>query len=137
MKVWQSIRSYAGRPVSVADLMALATVESEDPHSLLTSLYGWKYEHISTAAKALAGGGSAVLVATVLPLIQIDPKASIDWGWMTSSWIAACLLIAIGVGLFGLARRVHAEYVAAHALLAELVEVSSFIKLYQLQVEQL
>lgn len=134
-KAWMS--SYVGRPVQVADLIDLATVESDDPHTLLTSLYGWKYEHMTTAAKAMAGAGSAIAVATLVPLIQVDKGTSTAWGWLVAAWISSGLLILLGSILFSLARRVHAEFVAAQSLLAELIEVRSFIRLYRGQTDSL
>lgn len=69
-KEW--VRSYIGRPVRVVDLIDLATVQTDDSHTLLTSLYTWKYEHVTTTAKVLAGAGSALGVATLV-LVQSDP----------------------------------------------------------------
>ncbi|MDN4596709.1 hypothetical protein [Leifsonia virtsii] len=125
--------NYIGRPVTVADLVDLATVELDDPYSLLTALYGWKADHMATTAKALAGAGSAVALATLVPLIQVDSTKSIGWGWLIAAWVAASVLIAIGIIAFSFARRLHAEFVAAQALLGELVEIRAFIRRYRAQ----
>jgi Na+/melibiose symporter-like transporter len=125
-KEWAA--SYFGRSVHVGDLVDLAIVETDDAHSMLTSLYAWKYEHIATSAKALAGAGSAIAIATLVPLTQIDPDAAIEWGWMATSWISAAILILGGILTFSFARRVHAEFVSAQALLAELIEIRAFLK---------
>lgn len=130
-KAWAA--TYLGRPVQVGDLIELAIVDTSDAHSLLTSLYQWKYEHITTSAKALAGAGSAVAVATLVPLIQVDPDVSIEWGWMIASWVTAGILILAGVVAFSFARRVHAEFVAAQALLSELVEIRAFVRRFRSQ----
>lgn len=131
LKAWAA--TYLGRPVQVGDLVDLAIVETDDAHSLLTSLYNWKYEHIVTSAKALAGAGSAIGIATLVPLIQVDSTASIEWGWMIASWITAGVLILSGIVAFSFARRVHAEFVAAQALLSELVEIRTFIRRFRSQ----
>lgn len=129
LRTW--VAGFIGRPVEVRDLIDLAVIESEDPHTLLTSVYQWKYEHLTTAAKALAGAGSAVALATLVPVVQVDNSASLSWFSLIVAWVAAAVLIAIGAGTFSLARRVHSEFVAAQSLLAELVDVRAFVKLYR------
>lgn len=129
IKTW--ISGYIGRPVEVRDLIDLAAIESEDPHSFLTAVYQWKYQHLTTAAKALAGAGSAVMLATLVPVIQVDDSSSLNWPSLIVAWGAAAILILIGAGTFSLARRVHSEFVAAQSLLAELVDVRAFVKLYR------
>lgn len=123
--------TYLGRPVQVRDLVDLATIDTDDAHSLLTSLYSWKYEHITTSAKALAGAGSAIGVATLLPLIQVDKTTTFEWGWIVAAWITGGVLILSGAIAFSFARRVHSEFVAAQALLSELLEISAFIRRFR------
>ncbi len=123
--------SFIGRPVEVRDLIDLAVIESEDPHALLTAVYQWKYDYLTTAAKALAGAGSAVVLATLVPVIQIDHASPLNWFSLIVAWVAAAVLIVIGAGTFSLARRVHSEFVAAQSLLAELVDVRAFVRLYR------
>jgi hypothetical protein len=128
-KLW--ISSYLGRPVLVRDLVDLATVDTDDAHALLTSLYSWKYEHIVTSAKALAGAGSAIGVATLVPLIQANKATTIEWGWIIAAWITGAVLILSGAAAFSFARRVHSEFVAAQALLSELLELRPFIRRFR------
>jgi hypothetical protein len=130
-KEW--VTSYIGRPVRVVDLIDLATVQTNDSHTLLTSLYTWKYEHVTTTAKALAGAGSALGVATLVPLVQSDAGVSVQWGWIFASWIAGGVLILAGVAAFTFARRIHSEFVAAQAILSDLIEIRPFLRLVRTQ----
>ncbi|WP_435744728.1 hypothetical protein [Microbacterium sp. PMB16] len=120
-----------GRPIDVNDLISLAVVESDDPHALLTAVYEWKYEHLTTAAKATAGAGSAIVLATLVPVIQVDPSTTLNWFSLIVAWVAAAVLILIGAGVFSVARKVHSEFLAAQSLLAELIDVRPFVRLYQ------
>ncbi|MER7797494.1 hypothetical protein [Microbacterium sp. NPDC096154] len=129
LRAWSA--GVVGRAVHVSDLIDLATIESDDPHALLTAIYEWKYQHASTAAKATAGAGSAAILATVLPILQTQPIENTNWPWLVIAWVAAGVLVLAGGVLFGIARRLHAEFVAAQALLSELVEVRTFIRRYR------
>ncbi|UBH07055.1 hypothetical protein K8P10_002566 [Leucobacter sp. Psy1] len=131
MKQSRKAASLLGRPVVVADLMELATIDSAEAHTLLTSMYQWKYEYLSTAAKAVAGAGSAVFLATLVPVFQAAKTIGFGWGWIFAAWAGAIILVFLGGWTFILARKVHAEFVAAQSLLAELIEVRPFLRAYR------
>jgi hypothetical protein len=116
--------------LSVSDLIDLAILEDADADEHLKTVLTWRYEHMLTMAKALAGAGSAVILATLLPIVQPDKNAPIlfeTWVWIAGG---AAVAIAIGATFFLLARRSFREYVAAQRLLHELREVRPFLLRY-------
>ena len=117
--------------LKVADLLDLATLDPQESRDALNQVLTWKYEHALSTAKAFAGAGSAVLLATLIPIIQPDqenPLSAITGAWVLAS--AGISLLTGGV-FFALATRRHREYLAAHRLLTDLRSIAPFIALYR------
>lgn len=115
----------------VSDLIELAVMPGPGATEHLTKVYDWRYSHILSQARGLAGSGFAIITVAILPLIQPDVDNPISRASMITALSGALLLVILGSARFIYAARVHREFVAAQALLAELIGIRPFIRLYR------
>ena len=111
--------------------MDLAAADPAAAADHLAKVYEWKYQEKMATAKAVLATGSALVLIPLLPIIQPDSRSPLDAFGVTILFISAAVLMAFGVGAFFAARQTHVEYLRAQSLLAELVEISPFIRLYR------
>ena len=114
--------------LQVRDLMDLAAMEGDDAAGVLSTVYGWLYDHLIARAKALAAAGSAVALTTILPIIspsKSEPPSQIA---IVVTLLAAAVLLVVGLVMYFRARQVHIEFIAAQSLLSELIELRPFLR---------
>lgn len=117
--------------IRVSALMDLASLESDTAHEYLTKVYEWRHERMTTVARALTGSGLALALTPLLPILQPEQEAPLEWGWVVGIWAAAGVQIGVGAGSFVAGRRLHTEFLAAQQLLGELTELRPFLRKYQ------
>lgn len=112
-------------------LMDMAASHPETAAEHLASVYQWKHEHSATTGKALAGAGLALLIAPIVPVVAPNAEVPLSWLAVIVTWAGAAVLLGAGVVVFTVTRRLEAEYLAAQNILAELVDIHPFLKLYK------
>lgn len=117
--------------LKVSDLLDLATLDPVESRAVLDKVLTWKYEHAITTAKAFAGAGSAVILATLVPIIQPDADAPLLPETSAIVFASAGLAILTGGLFYVLATRKHRELLASHKLLEDLRSIAPFISLYR------
>ena len=97
----------------------------------LARVYEWKREQSATTGKALAGAGLALMIAPIVPVVAQDAAVPLAWLAILVTWASAVILLVAGSIVFSRTQRIDTEYLAAQSLLAELVEIHPFLKLYK------
>jgi hypothetical protein len=117
------------RDIQVRDLLVLARADLATPQEHLKQLYLWRYEYISTAAKAVVGAGASLMVAVVAAAFQHEKGAA--WWPILVGALGASVVLGAGVFAYRRIREIYREYVVAQELLAEAIGVQSFLRLYE------
>ena len=121
--------------MDVAALMDLAASTPDTAAEHLAKIYEWKHSQISSTGKAFAGGGLALFLAPLVPVLAPEVGATLTWFGVVITWTAAGLLFVVGSIVFFEARKLEAEYLAAQSLLGQIVEIHPFLRLYKGRVQ--
>lgn len=114
--------------IQISDVLRLARADLEDASSQLDQIYEWRYDHASTAAKAVVGLGASLLIALLAAALQHGAKSS--WAPILAGTGGAVVILAIGLIAYRKLNGIYREYVVAHELLASALEVRTFLRRY-------
>jgi hypothetical protein len=114
--------------IEIRDVLTLARSEVTDAPGELKQLYLWRYDYLSTAAKAFVGAGGSLLVALVAATIQ--HKDGTPWLPIVYGYIGATLVLVFGIARYVRIRRIYREYLTAQSLLGEALAVKAFLRVY-------
>lgn len=106
--------------LTISDLLAVARLPDAQGAESISRVFSWMYEHALGRARALAGLGSAALLATLLPAFQFDADTTVNWAAIVVTWIGSAALAGMGAITYVRARRFHAEYIRTLGLLETL-----------------
>ena len=103
------------RDIEVRDILLLARAEVGEPKDEVRQLYQWRYEYLSTAAKATVGAGASLLVAVLAAALQHKDKD--PWLPILLGLAGAVVVLTVGIFMYRGVRRIYREYVTAQELL--------------------
>jgi hypothetical protein len=115
------------RGVQIDDVLRLARADLDDASSQLDQIYEWQYDRATTSAKAIVGLGASLAIALVAAALA-HGKAS--WLPIIGGAAGALVLIIAGIVVYMRVKLIYREYIAAHELLAEALEVRTFLRRY-------
>lgn len=119
----------AREAVTLRTLIELVSADASSAAQHLARVYEWRYAERSALAKALVGGGFALILAPLVPLIQPEVGAPPSSLMIVALYVCAAVLVVTGAIIQFRSRTIHREYLAAQALLGRLIEIRPFIRL--------
>jgi hypothetical protein len=122
--------------IRIRDLIDLIASETPEPGKSLEKVFEWAHSRNLELIKWLL----ALAAALLAPLAIAFARGDIGTGGASISWLAwtlfgSVLFAGIGLTMLARGRRLYRRYLAAQALLGELMKIAPFIERYRERAE--